>query len=194
MDATKPDEVKDAREIVKETVEDDGLTLLINNMEVRQMQPFPYISRENLLYHFTVNTVGPIMVFQELYSSLLKAAGRKDVNSVMSVNRAMVLNITSISGSITRTGKDSVHDLEVPGYKISKAALNMAMRNFAENVKGESILVIMMCPGCEIKDAGTDQEEVGVEESVSNILQTLPKLNEKHQGTYIDRNGNEYLF
>ncbi|KFM63948.1 C-factor, partial [Stegodyphus mimosarum] len=194
MDVSKPEEVKVARAIVEDTVGDDGLNLLINNAGICQVQAFPNVSTENLLQHFTTNTVGPVMVLQELYPSLLKAASRQDANSGMGVNRAMVLNISSLAGSITRTGKEFVRDIVASGYKISKAALNMAMRVFAANVKDQGILIVMMCPGWVKTDMGTDQGQIEVEESISTMLQTLPKLNEKHHGVYMDRSGNEYPF
>ncbi|KFM72224.1 putative oxidoreductase, partial [Stegodyphus mimosarum] len=191
MDVTKL-EIGAARKIVEEHVGEDGLTLLINNAGVAEMQPFPNVTTDNLLKHFNVNTVGPIMIFQDLYPTLLKAAEHS--NSGMSVNRAMVLNITSMAGSITRAGKEFVQDLVVPGYKISKAGLNMAMRCFAANVKDKGILIVMMCPGWVKTDMGSERGEITVEESISAMLQTLPKLNDTHQGLYMDRFGNGYPF
>lgn len=49
---------------------------------------------------------------------LQKASTRK--SGMMSVSRSAVLNISSMAGSITRTGVEFPQDLIAPGYKISK--------------------------------------------------------------------------
>lgn len=59
-----PEDVTDARKTVEEMVGEKGLTLLINNAGIAKPEPFPDITEENLLLHFSVNTVGPIRVFQ----------------------------------------------------------------------------------------------------------------------------------
>ncbi|GFY76569.1 uncharacterized protein TNIN_92251 [Trichonephila inaurata madagascariensis] len=125
--------------------------------------------------------------------SLEKAA--KFYGGGMSASRAMVLNISSMVGSICNTGVNFTHDLAVPGYKISKAALNMAMRIIAANVKDKGILVVNMCPGWVKTDmGGRDRAELEPHESIANMLQTLPTLNESHHGTYMDRLGKPIPF
>lgn len=65
-DVNIPEDVVAARKFIElfETVEENGITLLINNAGALKFQAFPNITEENLLYHFTTNTVGPIRVFQ----------------------------------------------------------------------------------------------------------------------------------
>lgn len=43
----------------------------------------------------------------------------------MSASRAAVLNISSMAGSIQRTGVDLTEDLVVPSYKISKVRVHL---------------------------------------------------------------------
>ncbi|XP_054717125.1 C-factor-like [Uloborus diversus] len=193
LDITNPTNLREARCIIAEKVGDIGLTLLINNAGVSKPLPFPQITEENLNYHFTTNTVGPIMLFQMMLPLLQRAAARKP-SSKLAVSRAAVLNISSMVGSITRTGVEFLKDLAVPGYKISKAALNMSMRVIASNVKEQGILVVMMCPGWVKTDMGTEHAEITAEESISTILKTLQKLDDSHHGAYMDRFGKPYSF
>lgn len=58
---------------------------------------------------------------KEMLPLLQKASTRK--SGGMSVSRAAVLNISSMAGSITRTGVEFTQDLIAPGYKISKVSM-----------------------------------------------------------------------
>ncbi|GFQ88465.1 uncharacterized protein TNCT_615921 [Trichonephila clavata] len=125
--------------------------------------------------------------------SLEKAA--KFHGEGMSASRAMVLNISSELGSICNTSVNYLHDLDDAGYKISKAALNMAMRIIAAKVKDKGILVVNMCPGWVKTDMGDKEKaELEPQESIANMLQTLPTLNESHHGTYMNRLGKPIPF
>lgn len=65
IDVRISEDVVSARKSIEQTVGENGITLLINNSgAARPPEPFPNITEENLLYHFTINTVGPIRVFQ----------------------------------------------------------------------------------------------------------------------------------
>ncbi|KAF8771535.1 putative oxidoreductase C663.06c like protein [Argiope bruennichi] len=193
MDVTKTKEIEDARKIVEDMVGDKGLDLLINNAGVLKFETFPEITEDNMLLHFSTNTVGPVMVLKELFPLLKKSAAHKTTEA--SVSRTIVLNISSIGGSI---GGMSVENpdgwLHAFGYRTSKAALNMAMRVVALTVKDSGILVVNLCPGWVKTDMGTDEAELEVTESVSAIMKTLSQLNESHHGTFIDRNGNTIVF
>ncbi|GBM31334.1 C-factor [Araneus ventricosus] len=185
MDMTKTNEIADARKIVESKVGDNGLNLLINNAAVLRRQGFPEITEETMLFHFSTNTVGPVMVLKEMLPLLQKSAARKD--SGMNISRAAVLNISSDGGSMSlKFPKDF---LPIMGYRISKAALNMAMNVVALTLNGQGILVVNMSPGWVKTDMGTDQAQLTLSESISAMLKTLPQLNESHHGTFLDRNG-----
>ncbi|GBM11983.1 hypothetical protein AVEN_209667-1 [Araneus ventricosus] len=188
MDITKTKEIADARKIVESKVGDKGLNLLINNAGVLTWQGFPEITEENMLFHFSTNTVGPVMVLKEMLPLLQKSAARKD--SGMNISRAAVLNISSGGGSISALSLELSKDfLPALGYRTSKAALNMAMKVVALTLNGQGILVVNMCPGWVKTDMGTDQAQLTLSESISAMLKTLPQLNESHHGTFLDRNG-----
>ncbi|KAF8772042.1 C-factor like protein [Argiope bruennichi] len=125
---------------------------------------------------------------------LERAAKLHSSADTLSVSRAAVLNMSSIAGSIANVGVVFRRDLVVPAYKISKAALNMAMRVIATSVKDKGILVILMCPGWVRTPMGTQKAVLEPEESIGTMIKTLPKLNESHHGVFIDRTGNPYPY
>ncbi|CAL1300392.1 unnamed protein product [Larinioides sclopetarius] len=194
MDVTCPQEIEAAKKLVEETVGERGLNLLINNAGVAQPGFFPNITSESLSLHFKTNTEGPIMVFQAMLPSLEKAALVQGSDAGMSVSRAAVINMTSMTGSITNTGFTFTQDLAVPSYKISKAALNMAMRVAAATVKDKGILVVMMCPGWVKTDMGTAEAILEPEDSIASMINTLASLDETHHGVYMDNEGIPFPF
>ncbi|GIY38747.1 uncharacterized protein CDAR_179831 [Caerostris darwini] len=193
MDVTSLEEIEVAKQIVEETVGDRGLNLLINNAGAVKMVTFPNLTTENLEFHYKINTEGPILVTQMMLPCLEKAASLQ--SGGMSVSRAAILNMTSLAGSIKNAGFEFTQDLHVPGYKISKAALNMAMRVIGALVKDKGILVVMMCPGWVKTDmGGRENAQLEPEESIAAMIKTLSTLDESSHACYMDRLGNPYPF
>ncbi|KAG8178605.1 hypothetical protein JTE90_022396 [Oedothorax gibbosus] len=194
MDVTVLEEIKASKKKIEELVGDRGLNLLINNAGVMRMEGFPNITSDGLEFIFKSNTVSCIMVTQVMFPLLETAASKSGIKG-MSMSKAAVLNMTSKTGSIQDTGVKFVEDLIVPGYKISKAALNMGMRIIAAEVKDKNILVVNMCPGWVKTDMGDrNLAEIEPEVSIGDILETLPKLGENHHGSYTDRFGQKYPY
>ncbi|GIY63239.1 c-factor [Caerostris darwini] len=191
LDVSKTEEIENARKIVAEVVGDRGLNLLINNAGAARWLGFPDITEEDLVFHFKTNTVGPVIVFKEMLPLLQISAKHKSTG--VDVSKTIVLNISSTAGSIavlTDTNPLWREYLSVMGYRISKTALNMAMRVAALSVKDHGILVVNMCPGWVKTDMGTDRAMIEVSESVSDMMKMLPQLNVTHQGAFLDRHGN----
>ncbi|GIY60024.1 c-factor [Caerostris extrusa] len=194
LDVSKTDEIENARKTVAEVVGDRGLNLLINNAGAARWLGFPDITEEDMVFHFKTNTVGPVIVFKEMLPLLQISAKHKSTG--VDVSKTIVLNISSTAGSIavlTDTNPLWREYLSVMGYRISKTALNMAMRVAALSVKDEGILVVNMCPGWVKTDMGTDRAMIEVSESVSDMMKMLPQLNVTHQGAFLDRHGNTIL-
>ncbi|GIY04572.1 uncharacterized protein CEXT_76251 [Caerostris extrusa] len=193
MDVRKPEMIESARKIVEDMVGDRGLNLLINNSGVLIWQGFPEVTAEDMLFHFTTNTVGPVMVFKEMLPLLQKSAARQ--TSGMSVSRAAVLNISSEGGSLGKLVEDTPKRLlSIISYRTSKTALNMAMRVAALTIKDQGILVVNICPGWVKTDMGTDEGALEVSESVGAMMNTLSQVNESHHGAFLNRNGETIPF
>jgi len=182
MDVTDPEEVEIARQIVEANVGEEGLHLLINNAGICEILPYCQITAEHMERHFKANAVGPVLVARAMLPFMKKAAASKDGCKVA------ILNIGALLGSITNTGTE--FDLGILSYKMSKAALNMAMKIFATGVKDKGVLIVTMCPGWVKTDMGNKaMAELTPEESISAMLTTLEKLDETHHGAFMDRFG-----
>ncbi|GFR18843.1 uncharacterized protein TNCT_284321 [Trichonephila clavata] len=193
MDIRQADQIESARKIIEDMVGDKGLNLLINNAAALRWVGFPEITEEDLLFHFSTNTVGQVMVLKAMLPLLQRAANYK--SGGMNASRAAALNISAKGGSIEQLTEQTPKEfLQIMGYRTSKAALNMAMRVVALTVKGTGILVVNMCPGWVKTDMGTERAYLELTESISSMLKTLPQLNESHHGTFLDRNGKTIPF
>uniref|UniRef100_A0A2L2YDE2 C-factor n=1 Tax=Parasteatoda tepidariorum TaxID=114398 RepID=A0A2L2YDE2_PARTP len=188
MDVNAPEEIEVAKKIVEANTGDEGLHLLINNAGIFEILPLEHMTVENLEKHFKTNTVGPMMLSKVMQPFLEKAVLKNDGYKVV------LLSISSLLGSITNTG-NNFFDLNVPSYKISKAALNMAMKILASTLKDKGILVAMINPGWVKTDMGNrDLAEITPEESISAMLKTLEQINRDHHGAFIDRFGKTIPF
>ncbi|KAG8197862.1 hypothetical protein JTE90_024261 [Oedothorax gibbosus] len=193
LDTTVQQEIEEARITVEQTLRGRGLNLLVNNAGRGLSGRFPNITQDQLLLLFKTNTVGPIMMLQAFYPLLEKAASNSKATE-MSTSRACVLNISSVNGSIQKTGVDLMY-WYIPEYKISKAALNMGMRIIAANVRDKGILVVNVCPGWVKTDlGGKDKGHITPEECIGDMLKLLPTLNKTQHGSFMDRMGNRYEF
>ncbi|CAL1296286.1 unnamed protein product [Larinioides sclopetarius] len=192
MDITKAEDIQNARRIIEDSVGEKGLNLVINNAGAAKYQSFNDITEENMLFHFTTNTVGPLLVLKEMLPLLQKSAA--NITDGLSVSRSAVLNISSLAGSMTMLSPSSplgTDYLKIMGYRVSKAALNMTMKIAALTLTKETgILLLNMCPGWVRTEMGTDRAMIDVWDSVSDIIKTLPTLNDSHHGTFLDRHGN----
>ncbi|CAL1300184.1 unnamed protein product [Larinioides sclopetarius] len=189
MDVTNAAQIENARYLIEDLVRDKGLNLLINNAGVYIRQSFPDTTEENMLLHFTTNTVAPVMVLKAMFP-LLQQAASYTVGMNVCVSKAAVLNISSFGGSFQYKPNNFGRE-KLLGFssQISKAALNMAMKNIARTVEGQDILIVNMCPGWVKTDMGRNAAELEVPESVSAMMNTLSLLNQSHHGAFIDRYG-----
>ncbi|GFR07252.1 uncharacterized protein TNCT_487261 [Trichonephila clavata] len=125
---------------------------------------------------------------------LLKKAADRSEGTKLGVSRAAVVNISAGNGSITTATFDFPVIHAAVGYRVSKAASNMAMRMIAPALTKSGILDIQMCPGWVKTDMGSPAAELEVSDSIAAMLKTMEKLNESHQGAFIDRNGEPIPF
>ncbi|CAL1296316.1 unnamed protein product [Larinioides sclopetarius] len=104
MDVRDAEDIERAGNLIEEKVGDNGLNLLINNAGVLIYQSFDEITEEDMLFHYRINTVAPVMILKRMLPLLQKASSRK--TGGMSVSRAAVLNISALLGSITELTED----------------------------------------------------------------------------------------
>lgn len=161
-----------------------GLNLLINNAGVA-----PRSTRINMVRWpqmvdtFTVNAVAPVMLSKALLPQL-KAAAALTEGSDLSVQRAAIINISSILGSIQNNDQGGLYP-----YRASKAALNAITKSLSTDLRDSNILVGSVCPGWVQTDMGGRNAPVTPAQSIANILRLLGSMNDAHHGQFYQQDG-----
>ncbi|CAB3381223.1 Hypothetical predicted protein [Cloeon dipterum] len=185
MDVTNFESYNDTAKRVKELVGDDGLNLLINNAGITtKFTRLNMVKLDQIMDNFTVNTAAPIMLTKSLLP-LLKAAAAKSASSPLGANRAVVVNMSSILGSIELNKKEG----GFYPYRASKAAINAATKSMSIDLKSEGIMTICMHPGWVQTDMGGKQAPLKPDKSIKGMLDVLSNLKPEHNGLFLQYDG-----
>jgi NAD(P)-dependent dehydrogenase (short-subunit alcohol dehydrogenase family) len=94
--------------------------------------------------------------------------------------------MTSRMGSIADNGSGRAY-----AYRLSKAALNMATRNIAHEVKGFGGTAIALHPGWVKTEMGGSGATESVEETVARIMGVIDRLGPGESGRFWHAKGEE---
>ena len=134
--STSASDAAAAAKIVQDTT--GGLDVVIANAGIaNNWQPIEDVDIASVLEHFEVNTVGTIVLFQALYSLLLKRHTRKFVT------------ISSNAASI-----GDIFDFPHTAYGTSKAALNFVTQSIYKEHGSEGFIAFPIHPGFVTTDMG----------------------------------------
>ena len=122
---------------------------------------------------FATNCLGAVRVSEALLDNLRRGAGKT------------LVAITSQLGSIANSGGG------FEAYAVSKAALNMAMRDLAANLRGDGIKVLMLHPGWVKTDMGGASAPVSAAQSAAGIARVVATSSLSDSGRFLDYRGNE---
>lgn len=129
------------------------------------------LDADSLRRQFEVNTVAPLLLSQALLSNL--PAGSR------------LALITSRMGSIGDNGSGGTY-----GYRLSKAALNMAGRSLAIDLRPRGIAVAILHPGM-VATRMVDFAGIPPEQAVRGLLARLDALTLETSGRFWHANGEE---
>ncbi|WP_426749716.1 SDR family oxidoreductase [Myxococcus sp. Y35] len=147
--------------------------LLINNAGVRSRpDELSDLDGDDLTRTFQVNAVAAPRMTLALLPRLRAAGGAK------------VANLSSNLGSITDNSWGGAY-----GYRMSKAALNMATRSLGHDLKEDGILAFALSPGWVQTDMGGSDAPTEVETSVAGLLEVLSRLGPEDTGGFFDFEG-----
>ena len=151
-------------------VGDEAIDVLFNNAGVSSKSPkLEACTKEELSRVLAINSIGPVLVTKALIGNVRKG------------ERKLVVNITSVLGSIAKNEGGSY------GYRASKAALNMFTSCMAKEVS--DVTFIAMHPGWVQTDMGGEKAPLKVEESVSSMLLALEKAGRGDSGKFWNFDG-----
>lgn len=148
--------------------------VLINNAGVRiKPDGLPEVGFGGPTQMYQINTLGPLRVTGALLPLLRRAKGAK------------IINMSSAMGSVTDNTTGGSY-----GYRMSKAALNMATRSLALDLQPEGILAVVLSPGWVKTDMGGPQATTNVADSALGLIQVIDRLTPADSGGYFDYQGN----
>jgi len=175
---------------VEATTKGAGINLLINNSAVLSKENNSSLSqlvKEDLMYHFEVKTVAPMMLCKAFLPLLEKASNQAGSEGVApGISRAVILNISSNVGSVSDNTSAGMY-----GYRTSKTALNQASKNMSIELLPKGILVIPLHPGWVKTSMGGQNALIETQESVRGIINVLEKLDENTTGHFMRFDGKE---
>jgi len=157
-------------------LEADGLELdiLINNAGVLIAEQAGEWSAEALRTTLDTNVAGPAMIIQR-FAGLMASGGK-------------VVNISSGIGSFA-LGIDFRGEAGV--YAVSKAALNMVVRQLSAWLKARGVTMIACSPGWVRTDMGGSMADLSVQESAGALLEMIDGLALEDSGSFLDRAGDQ---
>jgi len=166
------DDVSVAR--LAKAVDGRSIDILINCAGILTRETLDELDIDQIRRQFEVNAIGPLRVTAALLGSL--GAGAK------------VAIITSRMGSIEDNTSGGRY-----GYRMSKAAVNMAGRSLAHDLKGKGIAVFLLHPGMVATEM-TDRQGIPPQEAAQGLIARIDSLNMENTGTFWHANGEPLLW
>ena len=158
-----------ALQAVSRDLGDTQIDILINNAGIFTQESFPDLDFDQVRKQFEVNALGPLLVTSVLRSHL--ASGAK------------VILITSRMGSIDDNGSGGYY-----GYRMSKAALNMAGVSLAHDFRHKGIAVAILHPGM-VATQMTGHHGISTEESAEGLIARIDELRLEDSGGFWHASG-----
>ncbi len=148
------------------------IDILIHNAGVLVADDFESLDLQDLRLQFEVNALGPLMLTRHLRSNL--GRGSK------------VIIITSLMGSIADNGSGGFY-----GYRMSKAAVNMAGVSLARDLKATGVSVLLVHPGYVRTRMTGYNGTTEPSDSAKGILEQIDRLTLETSGRFVRMNGDE---
>jgi NAD(P)-dependent dehydrogenase (short-subunit alcohol dehydrogenase family) len=146
--------------------------VLVNNAGVHTAETLEDLNFERIRRQFEINALGPLRVTRALLPRL--HSGSK------------VIIITSRSGSIGDNGSGGTY-----GYRMSKAALNMAGVDLAIDLKRRGIAVVLLHPGMVRTGMGGGAGAVEPADAARRMMARIDELKLDKTGKFLHAEGYE---
>lgn len=187
LDITNENSIKKNLKLLKEKkYKFNRIVITTGCLEIDKIRPeksIKELDRNNMINHFMVNTIGPMLCIKNCIELL-----PKDTSSVFSVLSARV-------GSISDNRLGGWHS-----YRMSKASLNQGIRGSSIQLKRTHPLatLIALHPGTietELtKNYSSKYDTMTPKECAINLINVMDKLDFENSGFFYDYNGKEILW
>lgn len=151
---------------------DEPIDVLINNAGVLSRNALGEIDYDTVLQQYRVNAMGPLLVTEALLPNLHEGS--------------KVVIITSRMGSMADNDSGGHY-----GYRMSKAAVNMAGVSLAVDLKPKGIAVGLLHPGYVKTDMTGHTGFVDTEHSAQGLLQRIAQLRMENTGHFWHAEGEQ---
>lgn len=146
-----------------------AIDVIIHNAGIMTNETLQDLDLERMRRQFEINSLAPLRITQLLLPNL--RPGSK------------VVLISSRMGSIDDNTSGGKY-----GYRMAKAALNMAGKSLAVDLKNAGIAVGIFHPGMVATDL-TEQHGIDPSEAASNLLQRIDQLSLENSGQFFHATG-----
>jgi NAD(P)-dependent dehydrogenase (short-subunit alcohol dehydrogenase family) len=146
-----------------------ALDIVVHNAGILSEENLQDLDLDRIRRQFEVNALAPLNLTRALLPNLRSGS--------------RVALITSRMGSIDDNGSGGMY-----GYRMSKAALNMAGKSLALDLKGAGIAVGLFHPGL-VATAMTGFDGIPVEEAATNLLARIDQLSLAGSGQFLHASG-----
>jgi NAD(P)-dependent dehydrogenase (short-subunit alcohol dehydrogenase family) len=147
----------------------ERIDVLVNNAGVLARDSLEDLDFDGMRRQFEVNALGPLRVTRALLPNL--GTGSK------------VVIITSRMGSIADNGSGGYY-----GYRMSKAAVNIAGVSLARDLRGRGIAVLLLHPGMVATEM-TGRHGIPAAEAAANLVARIESLGMEQTGSFHHANG-----
>ena len=155
---------------LKAELESVQIDLLINNAGILRNEVLGDIDYSTIEQQFAVNAIGPLRVTEALEHQL--------------VDGAKVAMITSRMGSIADNTSGGRY-----GYRMSKAALNIAAVSLAQDLASRQISVGIFHPGLVGTDMIGGFGDITPDQAAERLAKRISELNLQNSGSFWHSNG-----
>ncbi len=153
-----------------DAVSDRTVDLLINNAGILSKETLDDLDLDRIRRQLEVNSLGPLRTTAALLPSMEKGS--------------KIALVTSRMGSIDDNTSGGSY-----GYRMSKAALNMAGKSLAEDLKDRGIAVAILHPGFVRTDMTGGEGFIDPAEAASGIIARIDELELSTSGGFWHSNG-----
>ena len=147
-----------------------SIDILINNAGVLRRDGLSELHVSEIQEQFAINSLGPLLITQALLPKL--SSGSK------------VVIVTSRMGSVADNSSGGMY-----GYRMSKAAVNMAGMSLSRDLKPRGIAVALLHPGFVRTEMTGGNGYISAEESANGLIVQIHRLSLETTGSFWHCNG-----
>lgn len=153
-------------------LEGTPIDVLVCNAGILRQSTLDALDLQSIREQFEVNTLGPLKLVAALREQLPRGA--------------KVALITSRMGSIADNTSGGSY-----GYRMSKAALNMAGASLAHDLRRAGVAVVLLHPGYVKTDMTGDSGDATPDEAARGLIARIDELSMETSGSFHHARGEE---